>query len=307
MKIEHNVSAQVVSWVKSNREGLQESLIENLYYPENVDELKSLLERFSANNESFDIIGCSSNTLFLPTYQKKHLICTKLVNQWHEFSDEITCSCGTLVNDLAKKMVDKGFVGFEGLIDLPGTIAAGVYGNCGCRGCSILGLVKRFTLFTPEGVVKECSVSELDADYRTTNLKRKKLKGVILQVVLRKVSGNREQLLKKAEEHHEIRKRMQPSAANNLGTTFIGKNYSLKGNIVFFVSRLLNHFVYRRNGRESFYLIMKLLGKSKYIPYVFSWNRYMFLDKKAHELFSSYVDFLKTLFKDLRLEIEIRK
>ena len=44
MRIEYNVSANKVSWVKSNKARLDESsLIENLYYPEDIEELKDLL------------------------------------------------------------------------------------------------------------------------------------------------------------------------------------------------------------------------------------------------------------------------
>lgn len=33
----------------------------------------------------------------------------------------------------------------------------------------------------------------------------------------------------------------------------------------------------------------------------------MFRDTRSHELFPQYIDFLKTLYWDLKLEIEIRK
>ena len=65
MKILENISAQQISWVKSNKKNLEaQSGIKKLYYPEALDELKDLIMTLNCNNEQYDIIGYSSNTLF---------------------------------------------------------------------------------------------------------------------------------------------------------------------------------------------------------------------------------------------------
>lgn len=306
MKIERNVSAQVVSWVKSNKEKLQYSSIENLFYPSSISELRTLLDDLIQKKEPFEIIGLSSNTLFLPSYKVKNLICTKNVNTWQEKENEIVCDCGVLTKSLASSMVDRGFVGFEGLTDLPGTIAAGVYGNCGCRGCSVLNLLNGFTLLSPNGDVQYYSPEVLKPEYRTTSLKKKKLAGVILQVNLKKIPGDREKLIKKALENHNIRKKEQPSAANNLGTTFIGCQKTLKGKVLSFFDKTVRFLFFKGNPHKSCVFTLKLFGMSRIAPYIHHWKRYMFLDEQSHELFPHYTNFLKTIYKDLRLEIEIR-
>ena len=50
------------------------------------------------------------------------------------------------------EMIKAGYVGFEGLTDLPGTIAGAVYGNSGCRHCSINELVTDIELLTDDGI-----------------------------------------------------------------------------------------------------------------------------------------------------------
>lgn len=47
------------------------------------------------------------------------------------------CECGVSVKRLSAEMVKSGFVGFAGLCDLPGTVAAAIYGNAGCYGCDL--------------------------------------------------------------------------------------------------------------------------------------------------------------------------
>lgn len=205
-------------------------------------------------------------------------------------------------------MVQKGYKGFEGLTDLPGTIAAAVYGNCGCRGCSINDLVSSFDLLTPEGKVETLTSAELNLQYRSTSLKRNELMGVITNIRLKKIAGNADELIQIAEKNHQHRVKMQPSAANNLGTTFNGGlKPTLKGTVLKRIERIIGTVIRTKDTRVTYPRVLKLIGKSKFVPYVYYWNRYMFIDVKAHQLFPEYIDFVKTLYKDARLEIEIKK
>ena len=309
MKTIHNISAQTISWVKSNKEALEDNsnAISHLYYPETIDELIYLYDELTKSHEHFELIGYSSNTLFLPSYHIDHLICIRKVDSWRETESQIICECGVNVARLSKAMVNAGYVGFEGLTDLPGTIAGAVYGNCGCRGCSINALVDSVDLLTIDGI-KCIQVSELKLAYRSSALKRKELDGIILRVFLRKTKGDVKELQTLAEKNHQYRKDFQPSGINNLGTTFNGgKCLTLKGWIIKKAERCVQILSHNNDTRKSFPMILRIIGKSCFVPYVYYWNRYMFIDARSHELFPKYEAFLKTMYKDVRFEIEIRK
>lgn len=309
MRIEYNVSANKVSWVKSNKARLDESsLIENLYYPEDIEELKDLLLSLIQKKEPYEIIGFSSNTLFLPTYRTKHLICTRFVKTFELKQNKLICDCGTSVRKLSKFAVEHGFVGFEGLTDLPGTVAAAVYGNCGCRGCSVNSIVSSFTMMLPSGDIKEYTVHDIGSAYRSTLLKRKKMFGVILQVTFRIENGNPNELMFLAKRNHAIRKELQPTGANNLGTTINGCSQpTLKGYISKVLEKIVQILILTKDRRKTFPIVLRLMFKSKFIPYIYYPNRYMFLDELSHLMFNEYFQFYKSLYKDARLEIEIRK
>lgn len=309
MKILHDVSPQKISWVKSNKEAFEKTgnLINNLYYPESQDELIFLIRDLRKKDKDYTIIGYSSNTLFLPSFSVENMICTRELNSWYESEDSIICDCGVNVSVLSKAMVDKGKCGFEGLTDLPGTIASGLYGNCGCRGCTILSLVKEFKFLTETGEIVTLHPEDLRAEYRSTAIKRGELNGTILEVTLYKKSGNIETLMRKASYNHEYRKKNQPPAANNLGTTFNGGNKrTLKGVIFKLLERVMPVFALSKDVRKTYPMMLRLIGKSEFVPYVYYWNRYMFLDAKSHLLFPAYFEFLRSLYKDVRLEIEIK-
>lgn len=310
MEILHNISPQQISWVKSNKEAFEyyKASIENVYYPETIEELTELVSSFNRKQNSFTLIGYSSNTLFLPSFAENNLICTKRLDHYSVTEFYIECECGVNVSKLAKDMVQKGYKGFEGLTDLPGTIAAAVYGNCGCRGCSVNELVSSFDLLTPDGKIEPLTTAELNLQYRSSSLKKGELKGVITKIRLKKIIGNADELIQLAEKNHQHRKKMQPSAANNLGTTFNGgAKPTLKGFMLKKLERIIGIITRTKDKRITYPRVLKLVGKRKFVPYVYYWNRYMFLDANSHLLFPEYIDFVKSLYKDARLEIEIRK
>lgn len=304
-----NVTSQEVSWVKSdyNRLSVIKS-IKRLYYPETMEELVQLVSDIHDSGMPFDIIGYSSNTLFRPSYSAEHLICTKKLKSYTEEENLIVCDCGVPVSSLSKTMVLKGYKGFEGLTDLPGTIAAAVYGNCGCRGCSINALLHHIELLTNNGRCINLTKEDLSLSYRTSSLKNKELGGIILRVFLNIVRGDSSELQRIASINHEYRKKTQPTGLNNLGTTFNGGNQlTVKGVFFKIVQLIVKYFSKNKDTRDVYPKVLKLFGKGKFVPYIYYWNRYMFLDEKAHNLFDEYYVFLKTLYKDVRLEIEIRK
>jgi len=309
MKILHNMSVQHISWVKSNKNLLEKySNIENLYFPDNREELQDLIIQLNKNKENFIVIGYSSNTLFLPSFHIKHLICTKYVNKWIETECEIICDCGVSVSELSKYATEKGYIGYEGLHDLPGTVAAAVYGNCGCRGCSINSLLESFTVIDKDCNIHQYCNEDLHNTYRSTTLKRGELNGTILQVRLSKFQGNPTELKKIAYQNHAIRKSQQPTGTNNLGTTFNGGSVcTFKGMIYQFIERCISLFCFTKDRRITYPILLRVVGKAKFVPYIYNPQRYMFLDEHSHTIFSEYFYFYKSIFKDARLEIEIRE
>ena len=86
-----NCSAQDISWVKSNTKLINCINIDKLYYPETPKELQEIICTIQKKGEKFDIIGYSSNTLFLPSYHIQNMICTKKLNKWYETEDLSKC------------------------------------------------------------------------------------------------------------------------------------------------------------------------------------------------------------------------
>lgn len=306
----NNISAQKISWLKSNKKLSQNNsnAIKTLLYPESINELEKIVKDLYSRHKKFDIIGWSSNTLFMPSYKTDYLICTKKLNKWEEKDNLIICNGGVSVSKLARECVKKGYKGYYGLIDLPGTIAAAVYGNCGCFDCSIIELLDHIVLLTPQGNLVKVTKHDLEPKYRSTSLKRKEIEGIIIQVVLRKEKGVPDEEMVKAENVKEERRRTQPNGINNLGSTFVlGKELSSKGHRFYWIMGNLRKCLRIKNEKTLLSIALTLIGGHKFTPYLFDLGRWMFYDTKSYDLLFKYEHFIKTLFPKAHLEIEVWK
>lgn len=305
----HNIPVYEICWLNHADSGT----IGTFYEPENVEELKDICSTLYQEGKSFDLIGHTSNIYFLPGYNVDYMVSTRKCTQYSETESEIVCDCGVSVMKLARKMVDEGIKGFEGLIDLPGTVAASVYGNASCFGCSINALLTSCTLLQPNGNVQTIKPQDLRLSKRSSALKRKELEGVILSVTLKKEKGDVKELTTLAEQNRQTRKASQAGPKDNLGSI-----YSTSGGWSYYsiIPRMLTK-VYgfliglsdkdkERKRHKKKVFLFSLLGAKDLLPYVYGWNRYIWTDEQSHQLFWKFHKIHQKMFKKSVFEIEIK-
>lgn len=310
MIIRNNISLQELSWVKSDKMRLESDKaqrVKNLFFPENTDEFSTLIRNLYGKNERFDVLGYCSNTLLLPTYDIENVVSTRLLTQWLEDKSSIYCSAGVSVMQLSKKMIEEGIKGFDSFVNLPGTVAAAVYGNSGCYGNTMIEMVKNVTIIQPDGTLKVLSGNDLCATHRSTIFKRHECDGVIISVELKKESGDRLTIQRNAYSYEMDRRNHYPAAANNLGSTLNLYSRSFFGKIIYQIQRLYMYLTHKTSLRETIPFVLTMLCERRLIPYVWNWDRYMFLDEYSHLLFNNYIRVIGLLYKDWKFEIEIRK
>lgn len=309
MIIKHNIPIYQICWLNFAEGGT----VGTFYEPENLQELIDLARTLFLEKKSFDVIGHTSNIYFLPNYNAEIIVSTRRLKNIIVGEKTVTAECGTGVKSLATQMVDSGIIGFEGLIDLPGTVAASVYGNASCYNCSINKLLVSFDVLRPDGTIVTLFPDDLQLSKRSSSFKRGEQKGIILSVTLSCNKGNIEELKMKAQLNHQIRISTQPPAQNNLGSIYRDvQEWSLFGKLLNGIVGLLG-FVYRLKckdkgelNKRKKALLLKLIGAEDIEPYLYNWNRYIWKDADAHRLFWKYHNRHQLLFKKSAFEIEIK-
>ena len=277
-----------------------------LYFPETKEELKEAVDNIQQSGKPVFVFGHTSNCYFEPNFSMEVAISTRCLMQYEIQAYKVVCQPGVHVRKIARKLTDAGIKGYSGLIDLPGTIAAAVFGNSGCYGCEAKDIVESIEIMRPDGSIQNLSNSELGFCRRSSALKRKEVLGVILSVTLKMEYGNKEELIMHAEKCHNDRKINQPGPANNLGSSFMSGTKTLRLRIIEKLARKLG-IIFRLNSHQQFKILLILLGKKKLIPYLFNLNRFMWIDENSHDMFKEYVSFYHKIYNNAKLEIQIFK
>ncbi|MEG1586717.1 MAG: FAD-binding protein, partial [Bacteroidales bacterium] len=211
---EVNVSLKKKTWI--HRGGMANFFIT----PMTIDQLTILCSFLYKNSMAFDLIGHTSNLYFLNDYNPNIVITTRLCNHVTEKNGILICDCGVSVSRLARKCVNSGICGFEYLTELPGTVGAAVYNNSSCKTNSIASIVEYIDFLTDDGKVVSLTPEHLDFSFRSSSLKKNKLKGLILRVYLRAEQGDSSKLVSIAEKNRINRNKFFRGHSRNLGCTF---------------------------------------------------------------------------------------
>lgn len=309
MKQKNNIPIYSICWLNHAQGGM----IGTFYEPETREELVDLCRFLYKEKKPFDLIGHTSNIYFLPNYSVDIMVSTRRLKNVQYKDDLIIADCGANVKVLAHAMVNDGIKGFEGLIDLPGTIAAAVYGNASCYECSINDMLVSVEFLKDDGDIVTLKPEDLKFTKRSSAIKRGEIKGVILSVTLHKENGDAKILKEQAEKNHRNRVLTQPGPKDNIGTIYAHTDgYSRKSYLVRLLVRLFV-FIYRfiqkdkaRVKRAGIDAILLMYNAKELKPYVYNWNRYIWKDEQSHELFWKFHEIHKKLFNKSDFEIEIK-
>lgn len=307
MIIKHNIRIYDICWLNHAQGGL----IGTFYEPETKEELIDICSSLYKEKKQFDLIGHTSNIYFLPNYSVDIMVSTRKVKNVIYTKDNIIAYCGASVKQLAHAMVNEGVKGFEGLIDLPGTVAASVYGNASCFNCSINNLLVSIEFLNENGEIITLLPEDLKFTKRSSALKRGEIKGVILSATMRKEYGDTEEIKTLAEKNHRRRLETQPGPKDNLGSIYTSAiNFSLRSwlvrklaSVLCILLRLIRRDKTSTNSKD---IILKFYGVKELQPYVYGWNRYIWKDEKSHDLFWKYHRIHQKLFNESKFEIEIK-
>lgn len=305
INFEENVFLKERTWLKTG--GMVRVWID----PSNTEELVTLAKYLYKESIQYEVIGHTSNIFFLDSTNPKVIVSTKKIKEFHHNSEVVVCDCGVPVSKLSRYFVNLGYLGFSGLVNLPGTIAAATVNNSSCFDCSISSLLKEVLFFNQKtGIVEHLSVEQLGYSHRSSILKRKELKGVVISVSLNLKQGNLIEEKEKALLASQIRKQTQELPAYTLGSVFasLERKTSLSLKIYFRMVRLLTklRIIPYKSMSE---LLLKFYGYEFLLPYVSTKNINTFIwkpeiiDKK--EMFDKYVEFMHKAFINPKLEIEI--
>ena len=192
---------------------------EIMVLPSSIDDVKETVEIARENKVPLYIMGGGSNIL-APDEGVKG-ITLKMGDNFSRFElgdTGIRAQAGVKLSILEREARLASLGGLEFSAGIPGTLGGALYMNCGAFEEEIYNLIESVTSLSPGGELRTRSRVAINAGYRRTSFMR--TKDLILEAVLRLKKREFEEILKRAGENLETRKRRQPLQLACAGSVF---------------------------------------------------------------------------------------
>lgn len=310
IEYQKNIDLKRKTWI--HRGGMCEIFI----LPNGKDQLRDVTSYLYKNNIEFVLLGHTSNTYILNTCNIAVLVSTLKCNRYELVNDNIYCEAGVGVIKLANDMVRNGISGFEYLTDLPGTVGGAIYNNSSCKSNSISFLLITVEVLTRSGDIETYVRDDLQFNYRTSAFKEKIIDGIILSAVLKAEIGDKVSIMDIATSNQIERRSLLEHRSKTLGSTVnkcfhngpMPKRYYIPFKIYNLWLRITDKDELSRQHKSKEF-ICSIAGYRYIAKYISDQDVIMFnwLDENADQVFPSYLEFMRKVYKTESIEIEILK
>lgn len=185
-----------------------------------ADELADTVSRLWQMNVPYVILGGGSNVLISDKGVRGVVVLNKAKDVRFEKGDrpKVRAEAGVVFANLARRAASHGLSGLEWAAAVPGTVGGAVYGNAGAFGGDMAGSLIQTGLLTDVGR-ETWPVEKMEYGYRSSVLKRRSLKYVVLWADLWLEHSSKEAVSDKITQFSTRRKETQPPGAS-MGSMF---------------------------------------------------------------------------------------
>jgi UDP-N-acetylmuramate dehydrogenase len=187
---------------------------------DSADELSQVISLLWEANADYFLLGGGSNVLISDKGVRGITVLNHAKTVRFEIKDQprVCVESGVVLSNLANRCAPKGLSGLEWAATVPGTVGGAIYGNAGAFGGDISGNLAWAEMLTMSGREK-WQVEKMGYGYRTSILKRREIKAIVLSCELTLKNATKGEVPVKIEGFVKQRKATQPSGAS-MGSMF---------------------------------------------------------------------------------------
>lgn len=187
--------------------------------PQDVTELKNIINLCKSENMPYMILGNGSNMLVSDKGIDGVVISMEdNFQNLHIEGNTVIADAGILLSTLSKRVYEKELTGMEFASGIPGTLGGAVYMNAGAYGGEMKDIVKTVTFIECDGNVVSYTADKLEFGYRKScfsNTDR-----IILSVCIELKRGKKEEIKAMMADFTERRTTKQPISMPSAGSVF---------------------------------------------------------------------------------------
>ncbi|EGU56694.1 UDP-N-acetylenolpyruvoylglucosamine reductase [Vibrio nigripulchritudo ATCC 27043] len=199
-----------------------------VYFPKSVSEVFEIVNYLNKKNLDYFVLGNLSNVLIRDGRIETIGISLKYLKNIKIMGEKIEVGAGALMPTLATSLLKKGYLGFEGLVGIPGTVGGGIYMNASSYGSCISDFIESITYITKNGSIETISKRECDFKWRNSIFRSGDYKDAIIISCLLSNLKKTDKQEKSSTENVDMVKLLRGSYQEkkypNLGSTFSTRN-----------------------------------------------------------------------------------
>lgn len=190
--------------------------------PNNIDELRVVINYLRKNDLKFKIIGLTTNVYFIDELEYSIIISTKNLTSLQITAHTIEVDCGYSLQDFVRVTLLEQSTGYEGLEGIPGSIGGALVMNAGAYGYTISDHLLTLICLTEDQKIivldkKTCAFKHRDSVFKENK------DWIILSATFKLIPAKQSEIASKIETYHIARHTYQEFAYPNLGSMFAVK------------------------------------------------------------------------------------
>jgi UDP-N-acetylmuramate dehydrogenase len=186
--------------------------------PNTIEKLISVIKLMKEEEVPLFLIGNGSNLLVKDGGIRGCVLKTEAIKKISCDGERLTAECGALLKDISDEALDASLGGFEFACGIPGTLGGAVFMNAGAYDGEMSFVLESARVLTRDLEVVTLKNGDLEMGYRTSAVKENGY--VVLEAVLKLVTGDREAIKAKIDDLTERRNERQPLEYPSAGSTF---------------------------------------------------------------------------------------
>lgn len=189
-----------------------------LIFPKSKGEVQALVTWLNDNDWPMTILGNASNLIVKDGGIRGATIILTDMNKISIKDNVIQVFTGAPLIEVSKRAYEAGLTGLEFACGIPGSVGGAVYMNAGAYGGEVKEVIKKVTVLTRKGEMKEMVNEAMDFDYRHSILQESD--DIALEVIFELVPGDMEEIKEKMDELTYLRTSKQPLEYPSCGSVF---------------------------------------------------------------------------------------
>jgi UDP-N-acetylmuramate dehydrogenase len=193
--------------------------------PKTIEQIKEIIQLCNKYKVYYFILGNGSNLLVSDTgfngvviQIHEHNFSKLEVNKENDETYVLNVGAGMLMKTLAIEACLLSLTGLEDIIDIPGTVGAGIIMNASFIKLGLNIPLESVKVITPEGKMLELSKAECELRFRDSMLKRKKY--LVFEATFKLKKGDQMKIQKTLTENTRMRYKNQPMYFGSAGCFF---------------------------------------------------------------------------------------